>query len=111
MVSSNGRHNRIDDPLYNSRLIKNYVEYVKEFHPKVDIDSVLEYGGITTYELEDEGHWFNLSQVNRFHEILTQKTGDPNISRKVGRYSGSSQASGTLRQYAVGLMTPASANG
>ena len=107
MPTSNTPLNRIDDPLYNSRLIKNYVEYVKEFHPEVDIESLLNYAGISTYEVEDPGHWLNQSQVDRFHQILVQKTADPTISRKVGRYAGSSQAAGILRQYALGLMTPA----
>ena len=96
---------KIDDPLYNSRLIKNHVEYVKEFHPGVDIDSILGYAGITTYQAEDQGHWFTQNQADRFHEILIQKTRDPDISRKVGRYAVSSKASGVLKQYTLGLMS------
>jgi class 3 adenylate cyclase len=95
------------DPLYNSRLIKNYVEYINEFHPEIDINSLFSYAGIATYELEDQGHWFTQHQVDRFNEILTQKTGDPNISREVGRFSVSSKASGAVRQYALGFMSPA----
>jgi len=109
MSSGNTPDNKIDDPLYNSRLIKNYLEYCKKFHHEVDINSLLSHAGITNYELEDPGHWLSQRQVDRFHEILVEKTGDPNISRKVGRYAVSSQASGALRQYALGLMTPASA--
>ena len=37
MTTLDGHDSRIDAPLYNSRLIKNYVEYIKEFHPDVDI--------------------------------------------------------------------------
>jgi len=109
MSSGNGSHNKIDRPLYNSRLTKNYVEYIKKFHPQVDIHPLLRYSGITTYELEDQGHWFTQQQVDRFHEILSQKTGDTNISREVGRYAASSRASGAVKHYALGFMTPASA--
>ena len=109
MTSGSSSYNKIDDPLYNSRLIKNYVEYVGEFHPEVDIDPVLSYAWITTYELEDQGHWFSQWQVDRFYELLRQKTRDANIARKVGRFAASAKGSGALKQYALGFMTPAAA--
>ncbi|EFK10181.1 PAS domain S-box protein [delta proteobacterium NaphS2] len=109
MTTITGTQHRIDDPLYNSQLIKNFVEYAKEVHPDVNIDEVLRYGGITNYQLEDTGHWLTQNQVDRFHEILVQQSGDPAISRKAGRFAASSKASGILRQVALGLMTPSSA--
>ncbi|HBF43101.1 MAG TPA: hypothetical protein DDW42_05620, partial [Desulfobacteraceae bacterium] len=112
MVSSSGSHNehkRIDDPLYNSLLIKNYITYIKEFHPDIEIDSILNYAGITRYEVEDQGHWLSQCQVDRFNELLIEKTGNSNISREVGRYAASSKASGALRQYTLGFVTPSSA--
>ena len=109
MTSSDGPQYRADDPLYSSRLAKNYVEYVKEFYPQLDIDLILKYAGIRSYEIEDQGHWFSQLQLDRFQKILSSKTGDPDLPRKVGRYAVSSQASGTIRQYALGFTTPASA--
>ena len=100
---------RDNDPLYNSRIIKNYVEYCKKFCPELDIDSILVYAGIATYELEDQGHWFSQWQVDRFHERLSRETNNPNLSREVGRYMASSEASGPLRQYLQGFMTPGAA--
>ena len=73
-------------PLYNSRIIKNYVEYLKSYHPDIDIASLLNYAGIETYQLDDEGHWLSQEQVDRFHEMLAEKTDNPDISREVGRY-------------------------
>ena len=99
----------IDQPLYNSRLIKNYVEYVKNFHPDINIHELLNHAWIKTYELEDQGHWFSQWQVDRFHERLIQKTGDSKISRKVGRHSASSEAIGILKTYTLGFMTPGAA--
>jgi PAS domain S-box-containing protein len=96
---------KIDDPLYNSRIISIFVEYLKKYYPDIDIDTVLSYAGITTYELEDQGHWFSQRQTDRFFERLSQKTGDPDISREVGRYAVSSKASGVLKQYTLGLMS------
>jgi PAS domain S-box-containing protein len=98
-----------NDPLISSRIIKTYVEYTQLYYPDVDIDSILSYAGIKTYELEDQGHWFRQNQVDRFHQILAQKTGDSNISREVGRYAATSKASGTVRKYALGFMSPAAA--
>jgi class 3 adenylate cyclase len=109
MTIADGQEGRIDTPLYNSRLIKNYVEYVKEFHPDVDIHSILSYAWVKTYELEDQGHWFSQWQVDRFQELLRKKTGDPNISRKVGRYGAASRASNVVKQYALGFMSPGAA--
>ena len=109
MATSDGHEGRIDTPLYNSRIIKNYVEYIKEFHPNVDIHPILDYAWIKTYELEDQGHWFSQWQVDRFQELLRKKTGDPNISRKVGRYGAAARASSVVKQYALGFMSPGAA--
>jgi hypothetical protein len=109
MTSPSTAPSHIQDPLYNSRLIKNYVEYIKKFHPDLDLDDILGFAWIRNYELEDQGHWFSQWQVDRFHERLAQKTGDSKISYKVGRYAANSQASGMLKNYVMGFMTPAAA--
>jgi len=109
MAQANDIYNKIDEPLYNSRNIKNYIEYTKNHYPDIDIESILLYAGIATYELEDQGHWFTQRQVDKVYEILSQKTGDPNISREVGRYAAISKASGAVKQYALGFMSPAAA--
>jgi PAS domain S-box-containing protein/putative nucleotidyltransferase with HDIG domain len=98
-------------PLYNSRIIKSYVEYLKRYLPDVDIDLLLKYADIETYQLDDEGHWLTQRQVDRFHDILAKTTHDPNISRKVGRFSVTSRASGALGQYIMGFINPATAYG
>ncbi len=108
-MSQNNLPKKIDEPLYNSRIIKNYLEYTKKQYPEVDINSMLSYAAITNYELEDQGHWLTQRQVDRFHDILVKKTGNPNISREVGRYAASSKASTVVKQYALGFMTPAAA--
>ena len=45
--------------LYNSKIIKVYLEYLNKHHPDTDIDSVLDYAGIAKYEVEDSSHWFS----------------------------------------------------
>lgn len=106
---STGEQNSLLDPLYNSRLIKNYVEYVKKFYPDLDLGDILKHSWIKNYEVEDQGHWFSQWQVDRFHDRLMQKTGDSKISYKVGRYAASSEASGMLKNYVMGFITPAAA--
>ena len=96
-------------PLYNSRLTKNYVEYLKHYYPNIDIASLLKYAGIETYQLDDEGHWLNQEQVDRFHEMLAEKTNNPDIAREVGRFSVTSKSSGAVRQYLLGFISPATA--
>jgi PAS domain S-box-containing protein len=95
-------------PLYNSFLTKTYVEYTRHHHPQVDLQSVLREAGMNLYQVEDPAHWFTQEAVDRFHESLVRHTGDPDIPRKVGRYTAYARAGGALRQYMLGLMTPAS---
>ena len=94
-----------DTPLYSSRILATYLEYVKKYYPDFDIDSALKYAGTTRYEAEDAGHWFKQEQTDRFHEILVAKTGNPNIAREAGRFIVSSDRLGAVKQYALGLIT------
>ena len=96
-----------DTPLYNSRIIKTYVEYLGRYFPDVDIVPLLKYADIETYQLDDEGHWLTQRQVDCFQKILVQTIQDPDIARKVGRFSATSRASGALGQYLLGLINPA----
>ena len=94
-------------PLYNSRLTKTYIQYVRRYYPDVEVDSVLRQAGITPYQIEDPAHWFTQMAVDGFHEALTQHTGEPDISRKAGRFAVSSEVMGAAKQYILGLMSPA----
>ncbi|CAB1062054.1 Adenylate cyclase (EC [Olavius sp. associated proteobacterium Delta 1] len=93
-------------PLYNSRLPKIYVQYVRKHYPDIDVDSILQESGIANYELEDPSHWFNQEQIDRFHDIIVARTGNPDISREAGRFSTSSEGLGATKQYILGLMSP-----
>jgi len=101
---------KIDEetPVYNSRIIITYVEYLKIYHKDIDIDSILQYAGMTRHEVEDPGHWFSQYQADRFNEILVARTGNPNIAREAGRFTVSSKRVGAALQYALGLINLAS---
>src|SRR5512143_969523 len=93
-------------PLYNSRLTKMYVEYLRLHYPHVKVESVLQEAGIAAYQLEDHAHWFTQQQVDRFHDLVVRATGEADISRKVGRFAASSKSLGATKQYVLGMMTP-----
>ena len=95
-----------DKPLYNSRVIITYLEYLKHKRPDINIEDLLSAAGIGSYEVEDEGHWLTQQQVNRFHDVLTRKTNDPSISREAGRYMLSAQSTNAIRQFLLGFITP-----
>jgi putative methionine-R-sulfoxide reductase with GAF domain len=94
-------------PLYNGRIVDTYIKLLKSKYAFVDIDEVLEYAGMKAYEVADQGHWFTQEQIDRFHAILSQKTGSYNISREAGEYAASPEAMGVMRQYVLGLIGPA----
>jgi HD-GYP domain-containing protein (c-di-GMP phosphodiesterase class II) len=96
-----------DTPLYNSRIIDTYIKLLKRKYSFVDVDEVLEYAGMKAYEVADQGHWFSQTQIDRFHAILTQKTGNMDISREAGQYTASPEAMGVMRHYVLGLIGPA----
>ena len=95
-------------PLYNSRLTKIYIQYLGKYYPNISTAEVLKDSGIANYEVEDPAHWFTQEQVDRFHEVITQKTGNTNISREVGRFAAYSEGMGAAKQYILGLMSPGS---
>jgi len=92
-----------DTPLYNTKIIRSFAEYISKYHPSVDMLPIWDYAGITTLQIEDEGHWLTQNQVDRFYERLVKTTKDSDIARKVGQFTCSA---GAVSQYTLGFMTP-----
>ncbi|MDA8138074.1 MAG: HD domain-containing protein [Desulfobacteraceae bacterium] len=101
------QHPPLDDRLYNSRIVDNYVKLLKRRYSYINIDEVLDYAGMKAYEINDQGHWFSQQQIDRFVAIVQQKSGNPHISQEAGRFAASPEAMGVMRQYALGLLGPA----
>jgi PAS domain S-box-containing protein len=101
------RDTRVDDnsPIYNSRIIKIYLEYLRKYYPHVEIYDLLKHAEMTKYEVEDPAHWFSQRQTDLFQEALLSSTGNPSIPREAGRYAASSDGMGALKQYTLGLMS------
>jgi len=106
-ASTIGNSSQTSQPLYNSRIMNTFVEYLDKCYPSVKINDVFEYADITKYEVDDSGHWFSQRQADRFHEIIVEKTGNENIARDAGRYITSAAKIGPLRKFALGMINPA----
>jgi PAS domain S-box-containing protein len=92
--------------LYNSNNLLLFLEYIAKHYPEISIAEVLDYASISELEIRDTGQWFTQTQVNRFYEILEQKTKNPNLAREVGRFVVLSKASSMIRQYTSSFITP-----
>jgi PAS domain S-box-containing protein len=108
VLNAEGANLSSDAPIYNSRIFKNYVEYVEKHYPAINIDSLLEKAGMTRYEVDDEAHWLSQSHADRLHEGLVAATGASNISREVGRGVLFSNGVSPMKKYILGLLDPSS---
>ncbi len=99
--------NDLNTPLYNSRIIDTYIKLIRHKYSFINISELLHHANMEQHEVADQGHWFTQEQINLFHERLVQLTGKDNIAREAGRYSASPEAVGAMRQYVLGLMSPA----
>ncbi|HQL01352.1 MAG TPA: response regulator [Smithellaceae bacterium] len=96
-----------NQPLYNSAIIKTYIDYLEARYPDVNVSDALQFANINSYELTDRGHWLTQTQVNRFHEYLQKATGNEQIAREAGRFTASPQTpvAGMFRQLVAGILT------
>ena len=94
-------------PLYNSRIIDTYMKLIMNRYSYVNVGELLNFAGMKTYEVADQGHWFTQEQVNLFYEKLVSMTKNEHIAREAGRYAASPEAIGVMRQYILGMVTPA----
>ncbi|MEA5115055.1 MAG: HD domain-containing phosphohydrolase [Geobacteraceae bacterium] len=98
---------KIKQQLYNSRIIDTYIKLIKRKYSYVNISELLQFAKMEPYEVADQGHWFDQEQVDLFYERLVKLTGNENIAREAGRYAASPEAIGVMRQYVLGLVSPA----
>lgn len=96
-----------EPPLYSSKIILTYLKLLAARYPFVDRAALLEHAGMEAWEVEDDGHWFTQSQVDRFYERLAKLTGNPGIAREAGRYNAAPEGFGLAARYVFGLAGPA----
>ncbi|MEJ2642478.1 MAG: 4-vinyl reductase, partial [Desulfosarcinaceae bacterium] len=91
--------------LYNSRIVKTYVAYIEHHYPHLNVEALLASAGINLWEVEDTAHWFTQEQTDGLNKILTEATGDPDISIEAGRFITATHGLGPIRQYTLGLLS------
>jgi HD-GYP domain-containing protein (c-di-GMP phosphodiesterase class II) len=101
----------LDEPLYNSRIVNNYIKLIKSKYSYLDIEDLLNQAGMELYQVEDEGHWFTQNQINKFHQRLKQITGNKNIAREAGQFAAIPGTLGIMRHHLLGLIGPEFAYG
>src|SRR5208337_2929949 len=94
-------------PLYNSNIIVIFLKLIKTRYSYVNVTELLACAGMEPYQVEDDGHWFTQSQVDRFYERLVRMTGNPGIAREAGRYNASPEGIGLMARYVFGFAGPA----
>ncbi len=104
MSASNDTNNK---PLYNSRIIDNYIKLIKKKYNYININDLLRFAKMEPYEVADQAHWFSQEQINLFHEKLSQLSQNENIAREAGRFAASPEALGVMRQWILGMVGPA----
>ncbi|HEX7508323.1 MAG TPA: HD domain-containing phosphohydrolase [Polyangia bacterium] len=102
-MTSDGRR------LYNSRIVDNYIRLIARKYPGIRVSNLLEYAGMTGYEVADEGHWFTQDQIDRFYAKLSELTGNPSIAREAGRYAAHPDAMGAMKLFFLGTVGPGKA--
>jgi len=101
--------NKEETPLYNSRIVYNYIKLIEKKYDHIDVEALLAFADMKPYEIADQGHWFSQRQINRFHQKLSQLSQNENIAREAGRFAASPEASGVMRQFFLGGVGPAAA--
>lgn len=96
-------------PLYHSRNIKVWFEYLQKFHPESDLDAILYHASMDIHEIEDQGHWFTQLQIDRFYDAVISQTHDADIARKAGQYVPFCEGLRYFNQFAKGFLSPHSA--
>ncbi len=94
-------------PLYNSGIIGNYINYLESHHVDLDTGELLRCSGLTRFDINDEGHFLSQAQINRFHRCLDEALNDPKIAYKVGLHALRMKSTGTIKQYGLQFITPA----
>lgn len=96
-------------PLYNSRIIDTYIKLIKRKYSYINIDELLCYAGMESFQVSDEGHWFTQAQIDSFYDRLVYLTGNKDIAREAGRFGASPDAIGIIRQIVLSHIGPAKA--
>ena len=92
----------INERIYNSIILANYLRLFRSKYLHVDIDDLLAYAGIDPQEVEDPFCWFTPRQHNLFHQRLYKYFDDPlTICREAGRFAYSDLALNAFKKFSL----------
>ncbi|WP_319559766.1 HD domain-containing phosphohydrolase [Marispirochaeta sp.] len=94
------------EKLYNSRNIQVWVRFLERKYPDVSIGRILDHAGMKSYEVNDDGHWFTQTQIDRFYEKTVQLTRNLTIAREAGRFATAIETKSLIRRYLLGFLGP-----
>ncbi len=103
-MSKNGAISQ-SDRLYNSRIIATYIKFLRKEYSYINIEDILSYAEMETYQVEDEAYWFTQEQVDLFNERAVKATGKSDIAREAGRFGLSPDLLGFVKSYILGCMS------
>jgi len=94
--------------LYNSKLIKTYIDLVEEKYPHIDVEALLRYSEMNRNQIADPDVWFTQAQVNRFYQKLVELNKGHELAREAGRYALTveSTSMGIFKSYLLALGSP-----
>ncbi|MCP3954393.1 MAG: response regulator [Desulfobacterales bacterium] len=95
-----------DTPVYSSRIIRVYLDYLRQHHPDINLEEIIAAAGIKPAQVDDPGFWYSQKQAVCMHEIMVAKTGNPQLSKAAGRYTAHSKALGKFRQFVLAFVSP-----
>ena len=93
------------DRLYSTVIISTYIKFLRKHYSHVDIDDILSYAGMESYQVDDETYWFTQQQVDSFNERVARLTGKDDISREAGRFGFSPDSLGFVKSYTLGFLS------
>lgn len=89
-------------PLYNSRMVQDFINYIKTEYPDFDVEKLVNGSTMEWFEIEDDGHWFTRRQMDLFYQEIDRNFTDPDIYRKAGRFFARTEQNAILKQYILG---------
>lgn len=95
--------------LYNSNILRTYIELIKSNYNFIDINNLLTSAQINYSDVENTNKWFTQSQMNNFHERLQELTNNEDIAKEAGAFTTAPETLGKLRTKLLKLLNPASA--
>ncbi len=75
-----------DTPVYSSRVIRVYLDFLRVHYPHIDPDSIIGPAGIKPAEVDDPGFWYSQNQAECMHACMAEKRATPIYPKWPGNF-------------------------